>query len=146
VSAHSIQFQVLRAVVDQLGGKAQNAHRCRLRDFSAEELGELGADNVLPEKESNDEQTTDDSELIMRFQVVHMVQATEGADRHADLRYVRAFELLMANQTLGGLVRRVKYISRDWHIERRELELMSIVVTYECEFSTSRTDPKVAGY
>lgn len=146
MSDSSLQMQVLVAVAAALGGKSANAHRCRLMDFSAAELANGGADNVLPEDETSTEDTTDDTELTLRFQVVHLVQVASDVDIAVDARYVRAYRLLMANQTLYGLVRRVKYVKREWHMERKELQQVSLVVTYECEFSTSRSDPTVAGY
>ena len=146
MSEYSVQFEIQRAAVATLGGKAQNAHRGRLIDFSADELANGGADNVLPEDETSIEDTTDDTELTHRFQVVHFVQTSAGWDRAIDLRFTRAYKLLMADPTLGGLVRRVKYVKREWHMERKELQQVSLVVTYETEFSTLRTDPTVAGY
>jgi hypothetical protein len=146
VSDHTIQFEILRAVTAVLGGKAANAHRCKLSNFSEAELANGGADNVLPEKETSEEDTTDDTELLHRFQIVHQVQGASGTDAIADARFVRAFRLLNADPTLGGLVRRVKYVSREWHMESKELQQMSLVSTWECEFSTSRSDPTLAGY
>lgn len=144
-SLQSVNFQVLRAIVARLGGKAQNAHRCRLRDFSKDEAAG-GADNVLPEDETSTELVTDDSEYSARFMVRHLVTTAEGADRLADARFVRGAQLLLQEPTLGGLVRRVKLIGRKWEMERAELEQMAIVATYEVTYSTRRDNPAIPGY
>ncbi len=147
MSDQSVQFEISNAVVNALGGKAQNAHRCRLMDFSAEELKDTGADNVIPDTEDVDAaQSTDDEELVWRFFIRHMVTTAAGTDRIADQRYVRGRRLIEQDPTLGGMVRRVTYVGRKWEMERTELQQMALVVTYEVKFSTRRNDPTIAGY
>jgi len=147
VSENSVQFAISDAITNALGGKAANAHRCRLTDFSDDELRNGGADNVIPDTEDVDAaQTTDDEELVYRCMVRHVVTTAAGTDRIADLRYVRGRRLIETDPTLGGMVRRITYLGRKWEMERKELGQMALVATYELKFSTRRNDPTIPGY
>ena len=141
-SGQSIASDVLDAVVARLGGNAAGAWRCRFRDFAVDDLP---ADNVLPDQSSLEYQSTDDVDRTFRFFVRHTVAASDGTDKLADARYVRGGKLLLADPTLGGLVRYTREVATKWEFEQKEFELVAFVVTYEVEFSTSRRDPSVAG-
>lgn len=143
MTAQSRQFVVLNAAVAALGGSQASAFRCRFADFAPEELP---ADNVLPESEEASYEDTEDVDLKFRFHVRHLAAAADGADQAADARYVRGAQLLLADFTLGGLVRRVKLVGRKWEMERSEVQIMAVVATYEAEFSTTLRDPSAAGY
>ena len=142
MTAQSRQFVILSAVVAALGGTAASVYRCRFADFSAEELP---ADNVLPEAEEPEYLVTDDVELKFHFHVRHLASAVADADQVADERYVRGAKLLLADRTLGGLVRNLRLVGRKWEYERSEVQIIAVVATYEVEFSTSTRDPSVAG-
>lgn len=142
-TGQSIASDVIDAVVTILGGNAANAWRCRFRLFAPTELP---ADNVLPEQGTPSYEDTSDTERPFRFMVRHLAMATDAADKVADTRYVRAVRLLMADPTLGGLVRYVREVDTKWEYEEQEQQIASLVVTYEAQFSTSRTDPSVPGY
>ena len=143
--SQSIQSAVLDAVVATLGGEAQAVYRTRFTPFSQTELS-TGADNVLPDDETAEADTTDDTELRFRFFVRHTFAATDAVDKAVDVRYVRAYKLLLADQALGGLVRFTWYRGRKWEFEKGELDTVALVVTYEVEFSTKRSDPSQPGY
>ena len=64
----------------------------------------------------------------------------------ADARYVRGAKLLMADRTLGGLVKIIREIDCKWEREQAEVQIIALVVTYEVEFTTSTTDPSVPGF
>ena len=139
-NGQSVRSDVLDAVVAALG---ENAYRCRFRTFA---VAELPAENVLPNDEDPEYDNTMDVERRFRFDVRHTVAAIDGAEKVADARYVRAYALLQVDPTLGGLVKRVVEVKTKWEMEQAEQQLMALVVTYEAEFSTSRSDPSVAGY
>ncbi|HZL20538.1 MAG TPA: hypothetical protein VFG23_22595 [Polyangia bacterium] len=141
---NSIQSQILDAVVATLGGEAASVYRCRFTPFSAAELV-IGADNVLPDDEQPELGTTDDTDLRHRFFIRHTFQAKDQVDIAVDARYVRAYKLLLADQTLGGLVRWTQYVGRKWEFEKGELDTAALVVTYEVQFSTNRSDPSTPG-
>ena len=67
-------------------------------------------------------------------------------DVAVDARYIRAQQLLLADPTLGGLVRFLRYKGRKWQMEPGEVQAVSLNVTYEAEFSTSRSDPSQPGF
>ena len=139
----SIQFTVLQAVVAALGGLDASVYRCRFSNFAVEELP---ADNVLPDQEDAEYPDTTGVELGFQFHVRHIVAADDEADALADQRYVRAAQVLLKDVTLGGLVRRVKLVRRKWEMEDAVLQLMACVATYEVTFSTTTSDPSVAGF
>lgn len=139
----SLQSQTLDAVVALLGGKSQNVERCRLEDYTA---AQLPADNVLPANEEADYADTSSIDLRHRFTVRHVAQAANGVDVTVDARYVRGQQLILADPTLGGLVRFVRYIGRKWEFEKAGVQTVALAVTYEAEFSTSRSDPSQPGY
>lgn len=141
--AQSVQFQVLSLVVATLGGRDANVYRCRFTNFGIEELP---ADNVLPEQEDPEYIDTLDVEQHFKFVVRHIVAARDEADALADQRYVRAAQLLLADYTLGGVVRRVKLTGRKWEMEDAVKQIMACVATYDVEYSTTVTDPSLPGY
>jgi hypothetical protein len=143
--SQSIQSAILDAVVATLGGEEQSVYRCRFTDFSAAELVG-GADNVIPEDELPDYDTTGDTELRHKFFVRHTMQAADAVDKAVDPRFVRAYQLLLADPTQGGLVKFTWYRGRKWEFEKGELDTVALVVTYEVEFSTKRSDPSQPGY
>jgi hypothetical protein len=142
-TGQSVQSDILDAVVAALGGQAQNVWRTRFRPFGAEELP---SDNVVPEDVQDFYEANDDLDRKHRFVVRHLAAATDAVDKAVDLRYVRAQRLLLADPTLGGLVRYTREIGCKWEFESASKDTVALAVTYEVEFSTSRSDPSVPGF
>lgn len=143
MTVYSLQSQVLDAVVALLGGPVKGVYRTRFTPFA---IAELPAINVLPDEEQNTPDTTDGDDIRFRFLVRHMGAAVDEVDKAIDPLYVQAMQQILADSTLGGLVRFTRYISRKWEFEKAEYDQAALTVIYEVEFSTSRTDPSVAGY
>lgn len=142
-NGQSIQSDVLDAVVAALGGRAGGAWRCRLTPFSQKELP---SDNVIPDTETPDYTNTSDADQVFSFFVRYTLQAHEAADKAADRRFVAKTKQLQADPTLGKLVRYIRYAGRKWEMENGDPDTVSLVVKYQAEYSTSRTDPSVPGY
>lgn len=139
----SLQSQILDAVVATLGGEQQNVFRCQMEDFGPDDLP---ADNVMPEDEQAEYVDNASLDLLHRFTVRHSAATADAVDVAVDARYVRAQQLLFADPTLGGLVTYLRYVGRKWELEKGKLEYVTLVVTYQVQFSTSRLDPSLAGY
>ncbi len=139
----SLQSQILDAVVATLGGEQANVFRCQREDYGADDLP---ADNVMPEDEQAEYTDNASLDLRHRFTVRHAAADANAVDVAVDARYVRAQKLLLADPTLGGLVTFLRYLGRKWELEKGDLDYVTLVVTYEVEFSTSRADPSLAGY
>ena len=144
-ATNSVQSTILDAIVAILGGSAAGAYRCRFMAFSPDEL-KVGADNVLPDAGDADIQDDSDIERHFKFMIRHTAAAVDGADLIADARYVTAQKKLLADLTLGGLVKTTHEISTKWEMQEGKLDTIAMVATYEVEFSTTRTDPSVAGF
>lgn len=141
-TAPSLQSQVLEAVVAVLGGSAANVYRTRMESFAP---AQLPADNVLPADELAKNVTSGSIDLVHTFHVRHTAAAVNEVDKVVDARYVRAQQLILADPLLGGLVRFTRYKGRKWEFEKGEVDTVALVVTYEVEFSTSRSDPSLPG-
>lgn len=137
----SVQSVVLDAVVAALGGNAAGAWRCRFTPFAA---ADLPADNVIPEDEDPTYSDNSGMDLQHHFKVRYTAAAVDTADKVADARYVRGQKLLLADPTLGGLVKMIRYAGRKWEFEKGEQDTVAIVVTYQVIFTTSYRDPSVA--
>lgn len=138
----SRQNQILATVVSILGGPAESAFRCRFSPFSADELP---ADNVVPDDEAASYEDTNSIDLRCTFRIRHTAAAVDAVDDVVDARFVRAQKLLLADPTLGGIVRYCRYLGRKWEYQQGTLDTAASVATYEVEFSTTRTDPTQAG-
>ena len=141
--APSIQSQVMAAAVQLLNGAGGcPAYRCRMSAFSA---SELPATNVLPEQGDADYLDTDGIDWKYRFKVRHLAEACDQVDLAVDPIYVAGQRALFADKTLGGLVRIIRVVSQKWEMDKGEYDSVALVVIYEVEFDTSRSDPSVAG-
>ncbi len=139
MSAQSLQDQILDAAVAALGPRAFN---CRFSPFGTNELPAI---NVLPGDEEA-EYSTADVERKFTFNVRYLVAAVDGANKIADALYVTGTIALTTDPGLAALTKRVIERGRKREMEQGELQLMALVVTYETEFSTTRTDPSLPGY
>jgi hypothetical protein len=117
------------------------AWRSRMSAFNA---GELPAINVLPEEGDAEYLDTDSIDRKFTFRVRHITASVDECDAAIDPVYVAAQKLLFADPTLGGLVRFTRENSQKWEFEKGELDTVALVVTYQAEFSTTRSDPSVA--
>jgi predicted RNase H-like HicB family nuclease len=142
-NGQSVQSNIIDAVVAALGGEAMAVYRTRFTPFA---VAELPADNVIPDAEEPEYQDNSDVELRHRFIIRHTAAAVDEVDKAVDLRYVRAYQLLQADPTLGGIVRYCRYVGRKWDRQTGEYDTVALAVTYEVEFSTTRSDPTVAGF
>jgi hypothetical protein len=140
----SIQSQVIAAVVTLLNGKA-GAVASRTR-FSAYSEAQLPAFNVIPDEGQPDYTDTDSIYRKFRFVVRHVGQAVDECDVIVDPLYVEGQKALFADTKLGGLVKVIREVGQKWEFEKGKLDTVALAVTYEVEFSTSRTDPSVASY
>lgn len=138
MSNQSLQYKVTLATALLLG-----AEHCRLINF---EQDELPAINVVPDEERTEIEDDTDEENIFRFHVRFICLGVNDARAQADALFVNADKLLAASRTLGGLVRSVRRVGRSWQMEQEALEQIAHVATYECTYSTRRTDASVAGY
>jgi hypothetical protein len=80
-----------------------------------------------------------------RYNVRCTVVGTDGVDKLADPLYVAACQTVLADPTLGGLVLTTRVVGAKWEKEGEGLEVpLALVVTFESEFATSRSDPSVS--
>jgi len=142
-NGQSIQSDVLDAVVAALVAGGMNAFRTRFLQFAEKELPAV---NVLPADDEFDYQDGSSPEELFAFDVRYLVSEVDGADAAADAQFVIGSKLLLALPPLGGLVRIVRVKKKKWEREIGEKEVMALVVTYETEFSSTRSDPSVASY
>lgn len=139
--AASIQSQIMARVVTLLGiAGAWSAYRTRMEVFSAEQLP---AFNVLPDEGQVNYAEVGSMDRKFRFTVRHMAAAVNEVDAAVDVLYVAGVQALLADPTLGGLVRYLREMGQKWELEKGAQDQVALVVTYEVEFSTSRGDPSV---
>lgn len=138
----SIQSLVIAKAVTLLNGVAgAQAHRCRMKAFPADQLP---AFNVLPEEAEPRYIETQTIDRHFRFVVRHMGSAVDEVDAVVDPLYVGGQQALFADPTLGGLVRYTREVSQKWERDGQgAYDNCALVVTYEVEFATSRSDPSV---
>lgn len=137
----SVQSQILGTVVDTINADGGNAFRTRMTAFARHQLP---ADNVLPDQSDALYEDSNSINRRMRFKVRHMAIAVDEVDAAVDAQYVAAQVKLFADPTLGGLTYYCHEISQKWELEKGEFDTVALVVTYEVEFSTDRSDPSVA--
>ena len=137
----SIQSQVIAAIVallNAVGGP--RAYRTRITTFGT---NELPAYNVLPAEDDTEYETTDGTEHRFRFTVRNTAQSVDEVDVAVDALYVAGHKAILADPTLGGLVHICRERGSKWEFEDAEHDMCALAVTYEVEFSTSRSDPSV---
>lgn len=139
MSEQSVQSNILDLAVAALPG----AFRCRFRDFGA---AELPARNVLPGEADPEYNSTDSIDRIFQFKVLHTVAAVDAVDKLADQLYVDTYRSLYNNLPFRAAVTQFREGKMRWEAERGELQQMTLSVTFEVQFSTSPSDPSIAGY
>jgi hypothetical protein len=149
--APSIQSLALDQVVAALNAAAAaaftspvKAYRCRVEAF---DKGEPLAYNVIPDDGEYDSQNSYSNATAhkLRFCVRCTVSAHNEADKAADPLFVVAMPAILNDPTLGGIVNFTRYLSQKWEKDGpAENDNLALVLMFESEFSTSRTDPTVA--
>ena len=139
----SVRSRVLDAVVAMMAGAGLVVYRCRFSPFEADELP---ATNVVPDDEGAQYDSAGQIDLSLRFTVRHTAASADGAEKLVDAQYVAGQKAILAEPTLGGLVTQLRYVGSKWEFERGELDTVALVVMYEAEFSSSRSDPSSPGY
>lgn len=138
----SVQSQILAAVVATLNaGGGLTAYRTRMTAFAK---AQLPAINVLPDEGDAIYLDSDSINRKFRFKLRHMAIAVDEVDAAVDSQYVAAQKKLFADPTLGGLTYYCHELAQKWELEKGEFDTVALVVTYEVEFSTTRSDPSVA--
>lgn len=138
----SIQSQILArivAVTDSAGGA--RSWRSRMTAFRATELPAI---NVLPEEGDTESGDTNSVDRRFRFKVRLVTQAVDECDAAIDPIYVAATRAIMSDPKLGGLAIFTREGSSKWEMEKGEYDFVALVVTFEAEFSTTRSDPSVS--
>lgn len=97
--------------------------------------------NVLPEDENEDDFDTDSVDERFRFKVRFTGYAVDEVDAAIDRIYVAGHKALMADPKFGGLVIFTRKLSRKWELEKGEFDTVALVVLYEAQYSTLRSDP-----
>lgn len=141
MSNPSLQSQILAAAVAAFNGAGGVvAYRTRMTAFKA---SELPATNLLPDEEDAEYNDTDSIDRRFRFKVRHTAVAVDQVDVTVDAAYIGGQKALFADVTLGGLAYATREISKKWEFEKGELDTVALVVMYETQFSTTRSDPSV---
>lgn len=148
--SYSIQSRALDYVVAALASagaalipKASSA-RCQVEAF---EQDQLPAYNVLPDEGEVEVANSYSGATAekFRFCVRCTVGANNQADKAADPLYVAARPAILSDPTMGGLVNFTRYVSQKWEKDGpAATDNLALVLMFETEFATSRTDPTVA--
>jgi hypothetical protein len=142
----SIQSQIVAYVVGLLNAAgaenftvAVSAFRTRVEEYASTQLP---AWNVIPDDGEAQYREVSAVDRTFRFCVRSMVSAQNQADLAADPLYVVSTQALCADPSLGGLVRYTREISQKWERDgNASQDNIALVVTYQVEFATLRTDP-----
>jgi hypothetical protein len=140
----SVQSQVLDAAIAALNTTEWLAYRTRMASFKADQLP---AFNVLPDDAEPDytDAYAGTVDWKFRFRVRCMAAAINEVDRAVDPLFIEASQVILSDPTLGGLVRITRYVSQKWEREGEgEYDQCALVLTFESEFGTSRSDPSVS--
>jgi hypothetical protein len=129
------------AVAALNGAGGATSYRSRMAAFSE---AQLPAINVFP-KESDPEYNDSDS-IDRRFliDVRYTGIAVNEVDKAIDPIYVAGNAALLADRTFGGLAIVTRERTSKWEREKGEFDTVALVVVYEIEFSTTRSDPSVS--
>ncbi len=139
--AASFQSQIMAKVVALLAAAGPwPAFRTRMEAFGP---SQLPAFNVLPDEGQVSYAEVGSMDRKFRFTVRHMAAAANEVDAAVDVLYVAGVQALLADPKLGGLVRYLREMGQKWELEKGAQDQVALVVTYEVEFSTSRSDPSV---
>lgn len=150
MSGQSIQSQIVAKAVSLLNtaGAALpspiQAYRSQVEAFEPEQLP---AWNVIPIEDVPDYQGSMCGAVDWKFNfsVRNMVAARNQADLAADALFVASSKAILADPTLGGLVRYTRFTSKKWERDGfASQDNIALVVNYEVEFGTLQTDPTIA--
>ena len=108
---------------------------------------QLPAFNVLPDEGSAEYAGAYSGSVNwrFRFKVRCTAQAVDEVDTAVDPLFVAGSEAILTDPTLGGLVLTTRWVEQKWEREGEgQLDSCALVVTFESEFATSRSDPSVS--
>jgi hypothetical protein len=138
----SIQSQLMARVVAALNGAGgATAYRSRMTAFSK---AQLPAINVLPKESDPEYNDTDSIDRRFLIDVRFTGIAVDEVDAAIDPIYVAGNAALLADRTFGGLAIFTRERTSKWQLEKGEFDTVALVVVYEIEFSTTRSDPSVS--
>jgi len=138
----SVQSQLLAlavAALDGAGGAV--SYRTRMTAFK---VSELPAINVLPDTSEPEYNDTDSIDRRFQIKVRYTGAAVDEVDAAIDPIYVAGNAALLADPTWGGLAMFTRERASKWELEKGEFDTVALVVIYEFEFSTTRSDPSVS--
>ena len=142
MSQPSIMSQIMDAAVARLNNAGgAKSWRTRMTAFNADELPAI---NVLPDEGDAEYLDTESIDRKFVFKVRYITQAVNECDAAIDPVYVAGNTALLADPMLGGLVRFTRENSSMWEFEKGEQDTVALVVLYQAEFSTTRSDPSVS--
>lgn len=137
----SIQSQIMDAVVAALTGASLSTYRTRMTAFTP---AQLPAANVLPDEGDAEYLDSDSVDRRFRFKVRYTDVAVDECDQAVDATYVAGSKAILGAPTFSGLVMATHELSQKWEMEKGSLDTVALVVTYESQFSTTRSDPSVS--
>lgn len=144
--AASVQQQVLDYVLTQLGaaGAPAPAYRSRTEAFTAQQMP---AYNVYPLRGTPYDAADTTAATVQRFSfaVVGMVSAASEADVAMDPLMSWAWQKVLADPTLGGLVLMTELETYDWAFPPGDTDLSTCMMTFSALLTVLRGDPTAQG-
>jgi hypothetical protein len=138
----SVQSQIMAQIVAVTNNAAgARSWRTRMTAFKA---AELPAINVIPDEGEVEYIDTHSVERKFRFKLRLITQSVDECDAAIDPVYIAANAAITADPRLGGLAIFTREGPSKWEMEKGEYDFVALVVTYEVEFSTTRSDPSVS--
>ncbi len=144
--ADSIQKRVLDYVMTALtaAGAPAPAFRTRTESFSA---GQMPAFNVYPLRGAPYDADATVATLAQRFSfaVVPMATAASNVDVVLDPLFVWAWQKILADPTLGGLVLDTMLEGWDWSFPPADTDFSTCMMTFTALLAVQRADPTASG-
>lgn len=144
--ADSIHKRVMDAVLAALGaqGAPAVAYRTRTESFAA---AQMPAFNVFPTQGTADEagNTVATLEQRVSFAVAALASGTSDVDVTLDPLFVWAWQKILADTTLGGLVLDVQLESYHWTFPAADTDIASCTMNFAALVTTLRADPTASG-
>lgn len=140
----SIQSQLVALAVAALqgaGGEAVVAYRCRMAAFKR---AELPAINVIPKASEPEYNDVGSIDRRLSLEVRYTGVSIDEVDAAIDPIYTAGNAALLADPRWGGLATFTRELGSRWELEKGEVDTVALVVIYEIDFSTTRSDPSVS--
>jgi hypothetical protein len=142
----SVRSQAVAAALAALSGEGSPAAggiwRTRTEQFTQDEVNSY---NVWPVDEKFTEDDDHETlEVAFTLRVQCLVAACNEVDLAVEPLAVFAHQALMADETLGGVVRGIKPASSKWTIaEGGQNDILSFDIDFDVQYQVSRADPTV---